>query len=63
MLQERRRNGGFMAETLPPACWKEAKGAQVPLNNSIIGNFRDAGERWNDGGIAPCPFERGGAFS
>ena len=35
-------------------------GAQVPLNNSIIGTFRDARERWNDGGIAPWPFEQGG---
>ena len=33
--------------------------AQVPLHNSIIGNFRDAGERRNDGGIASWPFENG----
>jgi len=42
--------------------------AQVPLHNSIISNFRDAEERWNDGGIAPLPFQKGangggGAFS
>ena len=33
--------------------------AQVPLHNSITGNFRDAGKRWNDGVICPCPFKRG----
>ena len=45
--------------TAPPALWKGgAVGAQVPvpLYNSIIGNSRDAGERWDDVGIAPCPF-------
>jgi len=31
----------------------------VPLYNSIIGNSRDAGERLNDVGIAPCPFKNG----
>jgi len=29
------------------------------LHNSIIGNFRNGGKGLNDGGIAPCPFERG----
>jgi len=36
-----------------------AKGARVPLYNSIIGNSRDARERLNDVGIAPCPFKNG----
>jgi len=31
----------------------------VPSHNSIIGNFRDAGERRNDGGYCPWPFEKG----
>ena len=30
---------------------------KCPLHNSIVGNFRDAGERWNHGGI-PLPLER-----
>jgi len=29
-------------------------GEQVPLHNSIVGNFRDAWEPSNDRGIAPC---------
>jgi len=36
-----------------------ATGEQVPIHNSIVGNFKDTGARWNDRGIAPCPFEKG----
>jgi len=36
-----------------------AMGAKVPLHNSVMGNFRDAGERENDEGISPWPFKRG----
>jgi len=52
-----RRNGG---------AWRRgATGAQVSLHNNIIGNFRNTGERWNDGFL---PFWKrgnrgGGAFS
>jgi len=42
-----------MTGALPscPLKWGET-GKQLPLHTSIIGNFRDAGERWNGGGIS-----------
>ena len=41
--------------TAPLPFERGGNGTQVPLHNSIIGNFRDAVERWNDGVISPCP--------
>jgi len=42
-------------DTTPCLIKGRATGAQVPLHNSIIGNFRKAGERWNDG-LLRLPF-------
>jgi len=42
---------GCMTGTLPPLLFE-----MVPLRNSIIRKFRDAGERWNGGGISPLLF-------
>ena len=46
------------ALTLCPLRWA-ATGAWAPLHNRVIGNFRNAGQRRNDGDIAPCQFKIG----
>jgi len=60
---------GVHDEGTAPDLWKGVRGHRCPLHNSIIANFSDAVERWNDeGGISHLPFWKrgnggGGAFS
>ena len=50
---------GCMTGASPPLPFERwATGTQVLLYN-IIGNFRDAGERWNNGVTSPLPFPKG----
>jgi len=45
--------------TVPLTLERGATVVQAPLHNSIIGNFRDFGKRWNHGGI-PLALLKGG---